>query len=252
MRNGDNAPASSEMRGQALVEFAIIGSLALLALALLIQVGLRANYQQEIEQQNFRRAMQEAQKEDEEESQAVSVYQVRDRQVPNPADGLGIMSRSRTEASSTVTWGEYLTFLDDGRESQPLTVVRLNDQEQRYRAEDLKKVSKTDPSQECTNYYFDCIGGCDPEDDDCRRDCRKTEDNNCDSLPLVRHIHKELVSHGEATQESPGGGVNQIVTGLSTTSTEATTMDLNTKRDPTISSSLTKTTTFDDAMDPNW
>ena len=49
--------------GQALIEFAIMGSIALLAFTVLIQMGLRMNYQQEIQQDAFRNALRIAQNE---------------------------------------------------------------------------------------------------------------------------------------------------------------------------------------------
>ena len=88
--------------GQALVELAIFGSLGLMALTFLIQMGLRLNYQQELQQQTFRRALLMAKCEgdgfkplvecvkrvpgvsDDEESQATVLNQFRDRQMPIP------------------------------------------------------------------------------------------------------------------------------------------------------------------------
>ena len=124
--------------GQALIEFAIVGSLALLALAFLIQIGLRMNYQQEIEQQTFRRALRVAQNEGEEESQAIQYQHFRNRQIPDPSQGFAIMPRTTSQASATVTWGEGLTFLADDRDSQPRIIVHLDDTEREFRSEDLQ------------------------------------------------------------------------------------------------------------------
>jgi hypothetical protein len=124
-------------RGQALIEFAVIGSLALLALAFLMQIGLQMNYRQEIAQQTFRLAMQTAQSEDELESQAINYQQIRNRQVPDPRHGFAILPRAMTDAGATVTWGEWLTFLADDRDSQPRIVANLDGQIKEYRSEDL-------------------------------------------------------------------------------------------------------------------
>lgn len=126
-------------RGQALIEFAILGSLGLLALAFLIQIGLRANYQQEMEQHAFRRALAAAQAEGDTESQSIQVQAFRDRQVPNPSQGFAIMPRTLSSGAGTVTWGELLTLLDDARDSQPRIIVELNDARREFRSEDLKK-----------------------------------------------------------------------------------------------------------------
>lgn len=147
-----------------MIELAIFGSLALLALAFLIQIGLRQNFQQEIEQTAFRRALRVAHSENkeivgslgwntiEEESQAISYNYFRNRRLPNPSDGFAVAPRSLTQGSGTVTWGEWLTYLTDDRDSQPRIIVNLDDQQALdARSEDFPK-----------------------------------------DQPLVRHIHKDL------------------------------------------------------------
>ena len=47
------------------------------------------------------------------------------------------MPRVRTEASSTVTWGEWLTFLADDRDSQPRIITQLNDANREFRSKDF-------------------------------------------------------------------------------------------------------------------
>ena len=198
--------------GQALVELAIFGSLGLMALTFLIQMGLRLNYQQELQQQTFRRALLMAKCEgdgfkplvecvkrvpgvsDDEESQATVLNQFRDRQMPNPSLGFGIRPRTTTAASATVTWGERLTFLGDDRDSQPRLVVQLNDQRRSYRSEDV-----------------------------------------IESQPFVKEITKTLVTD-KAELKQIGS-----VTGLSTQTTETTDLHLGTNRDSTLSSSITST-----------
>lgn len=160
--------------GQALLEFALFGSVALLALAFMIQIGLTMNYQQEIEQQTFRRALRIAQSEAADvESQSVQVQQYRDRQVPDPSEGFGMMSRVMTQAGATVTWGEYLTFLADDRESQPRIVYFVN----------------TSPPAEFRSEDF-------PESDE----------------PDVRAIHQVSISKGRSYQNSSGSGLKTTTT----------------------------------------
>jgi hypothetical protein len=133
-----------QARGQALLEFAIFGTLALTALAFLIQLGLRANYQQEVEQQTFRRALRIAKGEDEVESQAVQVLQFRDRQIPDPSMAFSIMPRTLSQAGASVTWAEHLTALDDKDErSEPLIVFRVNQTERNYRAKDFQSAGRS-------------------------------------------------------------------------------------------------------------
>lgn len=117
------------IKGQALVEFAIMGSLALLALAFMIQIGLRQNYQQEIQQQTFRQALSAkpgVESDDDFERQAIQVQHFRDRQIPNPSQGFAVMSRTPTQGSAAVTWGDKLTYLSDDSDSRPKIIVRLN------------------------------------------------------------------------------------------------------------------------------
>lgn len=129
---------SEPKRGQALIEFAIIGSLALLALAFLIQIGLRVNYQQEMDQQTFRRAMKIAQSEGSIESASINYNQFRDRQLPDPSDGFSMMPRTLTEGTANVIWGEHLAVGDeDDRNSQTRIMFQVNDALREFRDEDF-------------------------------------------------------------------------------------------------------------------
>ncbi len=132
--------------GQALVELAIIGSISLLAMAFFIQVGLRMNYDQEITQNSFRRALLFAKCEGDEkeptnwcsrrvpfevnlgdESQAIAYNRFRNRRMPNPSVGFGVKPTTLISSRATVTWGERLTFLGNDSDSEPRVVVKLND-----------------------------------------------------------------------------------------------------------------------------
>ncbi len=130
------------LRGQAMIEFAVMGSVALLALTMLIQMGLRMNYQQEIQQDAFRQAMRIAQNEGDNESQAIQYNAFRNRRTPNPSEGVGVMPRVLTQGNATVTWGEWLTYLNQSRDSQPRIIVNLDDQSEReFRSEDFIDVA---------------------------------------------------------------------------------------------------------------
>jgi len=239
----------SKHGAQALVEFAIFGSLFLVALAFLVQIGLRMNYQQEIEQQTFRRAMSAAQQEGDEESQMTTYYQVRHRQIPDPSDGFAVQPRVRTESAATVVWSEFLTFLDRGRDSQPRTLVHLDNTPpgEPIRAEDLKK-QQIGSTAECNAYYHDCIDSCDeddPEDNaECVEQCQETENDACHSLPLVRHIDQTLQSSGELSQDHAAGAAD-TATSMNSTSTTSTTMFLNTRDDASVSSEVTSNVSRD-------
>lgn len=174
------------------MEFSILGSVALLALALLIQLGLRMNFQQEIQQDAFRRALALAHSEGKTESQATQYNYFRNRRIPNPSEGFGITPRVMTQGNATVTWGEWLTYLDDDRDSQPRVVVNLDDRSvPEFRAGDF------------------------PADQ-----------------PLVRRVTKELVGSAEIQQGNSGvttcGGVTALSdTCLAADTTETTTLELS-------------------------
>ena len=130
----------STRRGQAMLEFAVMASVALLALGLLIQIGLRMNYQQEIEQQTFRRAMRAAVNFDvtgRRPPQAVTYYHYRDRQMPDPSDGFAMMPRMTTESRSMSVWGKFLSFLARDDDSRPRVVVNLNGTQAVFNSDDL-------------------------------------------------------------------------------------------------------------------
>jgi len=123
--------------GQALLEFAIFGSLALFALAFLIQIGLRVNYQQEIDQQTFRRALAKSDSYSVVEPPGVTYLQFRDRQIPSPADGFAVMPRVATQGAASVVWGTFQANTDvDDRDGQYLTVVRVNGTTQEFRGDE--------------------------------------------------------------------------------------------------------------------
>ncbi len=192
-------------RGQAMIEVAVMGSLALAALSLLIHMGLRMNYQQQIEQETFRQALGTAKNGD--PVQAVVVYQFRNRIMPDPSFGLPIRPRIQTQASAAVTWHPRLTKLEENdRASLPLIRVELDGGGADYRSEDLI--------------------------DDGEPDKKK---------PLIANIHKTTTATGDLHQEyvedplDPTNGTRRTVADVTTT--ENTTLTLNVNRGPTTLSS---------------
>lgn len=111
-------------RGQALVELAVFGSILLLAVAFLIRVGMRMNYQQELAMRSFRDGLRVAGKlgkHREEQVPQVSYTIFEDRQVPTPGDPFGLNQRTRFAGAANITWGKYLlqTSGMDGGEGRP-------------------------------------------------------------------------------------------------------------------------------------
>jgi len=142
-------------RGQALLELAIFGMIAMAALGLLVRIGLQANFDQEVRMGAFRRALAAAAADDArspmgttQDAMSVSYYYMLDRQMPNPSEGFVGLSRNRTHASAFVERGPWLTFAyeepdsptadrDAGRRTHPRVIVRLNETEESYRDNDL-------------------------------------------------------------------------------------------------------------------
>ncbi len=175
-----------------MVELAIFGPFALLALAFMIQLGLRMNYQQEIEQQTFRHALRIAKKEGKNESPSVTMHQFRDRELPDLSSGFSFLPRVSTNASATVTWAEHLTRLEEGDpDSEPRIIVRL--------------AKRTSPIAAAKNHDFELRSG-------------QLKENQ----PLIKKINKTTTSTGHLTQSSVSGAVSTDVT-------DTTEMLLNTK-----------------------
>lgn len=138
-------------RGTALLELAVFGGLTLAALGLLIRIGMQANFDQEIRMGAFRRALAAAAADDHrgpqgdtQDAMSVSYYYMLDRQTPNPSDGFLSLNRARSHASAFVERGRWLTFgyeapgdPEAGQRTHPRVLVRLNDQEQRFRDNDF-------------------------------------------------------------------------------------------------------------------
>ena len=133
--------------GQAMVEMAIFGAVGIAALAFLINVGMRLNYDQEIRMAAFRQALAAAHADNgtDQDAPGTVFHYILQRQAPNPGDGMMLLPRMRTEASAFVEWGDRFTFASEfsdnlpdntGYKTQPLIVVRSDDQQVSYHQDD--------------------------------------------------------------------------------------------------------------------
>ena len=195
-------------RGQALLELAIFGMVAIAALGFLIRVGMQMNYDQEIRMAAFRRALAAAAADNgtTQDAIAVTYHYASDRQMPNPTDGLLSLPRSRSEASAFVEWGDRLTFAhqdhegDDenaGQATQQKIIIRSNGNETVFRQKDLP------------------TPGCDPSDVGCL---------------FITGTDMRLIKKSE-TRNGSSGGAGQTNTGswASTPTTTTSTTWVNTK-----------------------
>ena len=126
-------------RGQSLLEVAVLGSLLVFALAALIRVGLRFNYQQQLQQDAFRKALRRAGVSNTEKRAAVThTYNlIQDRIVPEPSDPFGVNSRTRYSGANTVTYGRFLFSAGNEDHHSPPFVFEINEAEREFRSSRL-------------------------------------------------------------------------------------------------------------------
>jgi len=123
-----NFNLESSKKGQALAELAIFGSILLFCLAMLIQYGLDANYQQQAQMQAFRKAQKIAFYRDG-PGAASSLTLIKDKPTPDPRDQWGLAERSPViGASNSIAWNtnlsaEYIKQYTEPPKPQDLPVM---------------------------------------------------------------------------------------------------------------------------------
>jgi len=116
-------------RGQALTEFAIFGSILLFCVAMLIQYGLEANYQQQAQMEAFRKAQKMAFYNKGPNSSA-SLTLIKDKPFPDPNDQMGFAERYPVSASASATWNTdqsapYISKFSDTPDAGDLPAVHF-------------------------------------------------------------------------------------------------------------------------------
>jgi len=101
-------------KGQSLVELASFGAILLFCVGMLIQYGMSANYEQNLQMQAFRKAMQAAY-ERSGPSATVSLSMTKDKSIPNPQDPWGFAEFRPVSASSSATWNNsgHAVYIND-------------------------------------------------------------------------------------------------------------------------------------------
>jgi hypothetical protein len=102
-----NLNLESSKKGQALVELAIFGSILLFCLAMLIQYGLDANYQQQAQMEAFRKTQKLAFYKDG-LGASTSLVIIKDKAMPDPRDQWGFAERQPIVGAGSVTWNTNL------------------------------------------------------------------------------------------------------------------------------------------------
>jgi hypothetical protein len=102
-----NLNLESSKKGQALVELAVFGSILLFCLAMLIQYGLDANYQQQVQMEAFRKTQRLAFYKDG-LGASTSLVVIKDKAMPDPRDQWGFAERQPIVGAGSVTWNTNL------------------------------------------------------------------------------------------------------------------------------------------------
>lgn len=122
----------NNQKGQSLVELATFGSILLFCLGVLIQYGMEANYQQNLQMQNFRKAMRAAYYKSG-PGAGVSLSRIEDKPIPDPRDPWGVPERRPVSASASVMWDPNAQALYVDRYSEtpdtrdlPRSIIEIN------------------------------------------------------------------------------------------------------------------------------
>lgn len=120
-------------RAQSLVEFATFGSILLLCLGALIQYGMSANYEQNLQMQTFRKAQKAAYFKSGPAS-SISISRLEDKPIPDPRDPWGVPERRPIGAGGSATWDSNLqaNYIDNYSSASlpsdlPRTIIEIND-----------------------------------------------------------------------------------------------------------------------------
>lgn len=112
---------------QSLLELSILGALFITLMGVLIHYGLRYNFQQQIMQQAFRKALGMASEKDAEgypKGQASYVY-IKDRHITDPSSPFGVGSVMPTSSSASVTRDYRLHETADTEEELPKLTMNI-------------------------------------------------------------------------------------------------------------------------------
>jgi hypothetical protein len=162
-----------------MMEVAVLGSILVFTIATCVRIGLRFNYQQELQQNAFRNALRTARdtNKPDDVQQSYNYTIMQDRQVPNPGDHLNLGSRNRFAAGSSVVYGRFLFSATD-EDQDPLFVFDINNTEHEFNYHELW----------------------DPEQDD-----------NADNEPLIAETRREVAgASGRITKTETGGSITTV------------------------------------------
>ena len=137
-------------KAQALTELAIFGSILLFCVAMLLQFGLQANYQQEVQMESFRKAQQMAFNK-RGPGATSSLVVVKNKAYPDPRDKFGFAESSPISADSSVVWdtdqsAQYVKKFEDQPDKGDLPAIYFN-----VEKVDLTQLNNTLPASQRPN-----------------------------------------------------------------------------------------------------
>ncbi len=119
--------ACINVRGQALLELAIFGSIIIMLIGILLNYGLRANFQQAALQKAFRKALAESVKSsDDNAPSSVSYVRTEDKHIPDPTNFLGQGQIMPFVSSASVTNSYKLDLGADNQAELPVIKIDIN------------------------------------------------------------------------------------------------------------------------------
>lgn len=122
-------------KGQATLELAIFGSILIMLLGVLINYGLKYNYQQQVMQQAFREALASAAVSMNPHTPiSVSHSLVKDKHIPVPADPFAVGSILPSSSGASVTRNYELMKTPDYEDELPQTVINVQGTQYSFKA----------------------------------------------------------------------------------------------------------------------
>jgi len=168
------------LSGQALLELAIFGAIIIMLIGILLNYGLRNNFQQRLQQQTFRKALgATGELEQNDKPSGISYLQVEDNHVVNPSDtwGLGTVYPFQAQASVNKSSQSYKV----AGNPKELPVTRINIQGNQMWPENTEGFTtagfraeygvNTDNIEKYKQIFGETLracsleGGCDPNND---------------------------------------------------------------------------------------
>lgn len=179
----------ADKKGQAILELAVFGSILIMLLGVLVNYGLRYNFQQQAMQQAFRRALGIAA--DPNRGSAAYVL-IKDRHIPDPAHPFTVGTFVPVSSSASVTRDYQMHYTADTEEELPVVHIDINGDIRTYKTAGFNDEGEVDYSEgEILDY------------DLCRANCKKSGGAEwyCEKLDVLFPEKRKMGLQQDYTQE---------------------------------------------------